>query len=335
MRRHGRSDRNWELLGVLAESDQVPAQRVLVPTFFFFQQQYLALSPLYIITINRHIIGVRLVPLQTARTNVPQDCSMAASSNEQSFPRFPDLSQEIRDMIWNEAANIPRYIDIWWIPIKVHTHEGTPCYMESFKSSTKRPGIFGACKASLRAAVRNYNFVVLTFTCIHGHFPHPQPLPLIHFNMRVDILCAMGGNRKLNDMEILLGMLPCRKIAINSATISPCWTINNPWAARFTDIIFYNTEHQLDERHFITSRANFQLDFVDIDVEDTDTGTKNLFQKLKAGVVFARGCFWPFSLVYGVHTFNGPWHTVSETWAGNNAEPRISMKRIVVNGVEL
>lgn len=112
------------------------------------------------------------------------------------FSRFPQLPLEIRTLIWQEIAQLPRNLDIWapnkgtvafWDPIENNTSTFRP-----YKHVTTQPvpGILHACKESRKIGLESYE---LSFSTDYDQDGFIIRTPArIYRNSTADTICPMG-----------------------------------------------------------------------------------------------------------------------------------------------
>ena len=118
-----------------------------------------------------------------------------------TFTCFPTLPLEIRNMIWKEAANLPRNLDIWTHPTGVTSYRDMEYgddrlewkKYRTFRYTTRQPvpGVLIATKES-RAAAREFFDMSFGIYIDWGGGVKITTNPEILRNFQADRICPMG-----------------------------------------------------------------------------------------------------------------------------------------------
>jgi hypothetical protein len=117
---------------------------------------------------------------------------------DRTFTRFPKLPLELRNMIWEFTANVPRNIDVW-APIiedmSFHWKEDDDhMVFKPFRFCTSRPvpSILHVNKESRAIALRFYQLSFDTHVEPGGYYLKITYPATIYLNFDVDRICPMG-----------------------------------------------------------------------------------------------------------------------------------------------
>lgn len=243
------------------------------------------------------------------------------------FTFFPKLPLEMQFMIWNEAANIPRYVDIWHRPI-FHRDSEIPCLANALISFTKVPTVLHVCQNSRKEALKHYtHFRAWEWKCKHDYSSHVQPK--IYINWNADVICAMDTSRSEEWLRILYRNPLLRRIAINCAETSPSWIHYLPIG--ITDVLFYNLNPPLNALDFIRCRGNFQLDFTEFFPMESELSLHTLLYTFKAMLEKER---WIRNHIIEADSLNADaLNMFTTSWNESHPEANVEFKRVLVNGV--
>jgi len=116
------------------------------------------------------------------------------------FTFFPTLPSELRNKIWKNACFLPRFIDVWRVPIgedifvkSVRDELADVAY--TFRSYSPVPSVLHTCREARQIGL---NFYQLCFessfqTRINGFCLSVLTPACIYVNWEVDIICPMRG----------------------------------------------------------------------------------------------------------------------------------------------
>jgi len=158
-----------------------------------------------------------------SHNELPQKFCAEEMAELRTFTCFPELPLEIRNMVWKEAANLPRNLDIWARPTGVTCYRDMEYWDErlewkeyrTFRFTTRQPvpGVLVATKES-RAATRQF-FDMCFGSCIDwGGGVKITTNPEILRNFQADRICPMGPY-STEASDYLWGSEPPPSCAVN------------------------------------------------------------------------------------------------------------------------
>lgn len=259
-----------------------------------------------------------------------------APATQRVFTRFSKLADELKLMIWKEAANLPRYVDMWTLPTFLHHHPTGPCRGWRYRSLTRVPGVLHACAMSRKEALKHYVLIGDVWSCKHRHRYYVRNM--MYINWGVDTICPTelwaGWYADLTIPRLLFNYPLLRKIAINCVEYRD-WFGQLPQDA--TDIMFYIVGPPLDANDFdfYYGKETFSLELIDFIPDKSESRLQSLFDETRNSLLGARWEDWPFrgSNIYP-DNLDGDIEKVMIKRDKAHPSPNIKFKRVLINGVE-